>query len=60
MQRFNSGFIAPKYAGPFSMDCREHGSHARCVYPTQDNSCMGRVRVKQEKETDTGIIVKEE
>ena len=42
----------PKYKGPFSMDCRERGSYARGVYPTQDTSRMGTVRVKQEEETD--------
>ena len=40
------------------MDFREHGSHARCVYPTQDTSRMERARVEQEKEADNRIIVK--
>ena len=42
-----------------SMDCRERGSHARGVYPTQYTSRMGTARVKQEEEADTRIIVKE-
>ena len=44
---------------PFSMDYRERGSHARCVYLTQGTSRMGRARVKQEKEADTRIIAEE-
>ena len=39
------------------MDCREQGSYARGVYPTQDTSRMGTSRVKQEVEADTRIIV---
>ena len=46
-----------KYKGPFSMDCRERGSHARGVYPTQYTSRMGTARMKQEEEADTIIIV---
>ena len=42
------------------MDYRDRGSHAQGVYPTQDTSHMGTARVKQEKEADTIIIVKEE
>ena len=42
------------------MDCREQGSHARGVYPTQDTSRMGTARVKREEEADTKIIAKEE
>ena len=42
------------------MDCRERGSHARGVYPTQYISRMGTARVKQEEKADTRIIVKEE
>ena len=38
------------------MDCRERGSHARAVYPTQDTSRMGTAGVKQEEEADTRII----
>ena len=34
------------------MDCRERGSHARGVYPTQDTSHMGTARVKEEEEAD--------
>ena len=49
----------PKYKGPFSMDYRERGSHARGVYPTQYTSRMGTARTKQEEEADTRIIVKE-
>ena len=37
--------------------CRERGSHARGVYPTQYTSCMGTARVKHEEETDTSVIV---
>ena len=38
------------------MGCRERGSHARGVYPTQDTSRMGTARVKQEEEeADTRI-----
>ena len=40
-------------------DCRERGSHALCVYPTQDISRMGTAWVKEEKGADTRIIVKE-
>ena len=29
-----------KYKGTSSIDCRERGSHARGVYPTQYTSCM--------------------
>ena len=45
-----------KYKGASSMDCRERGSHAR-GNPTQNTSRMGTVRVKQEEEVDTRIIV---
>ena len=45
-----------KYKGPFSMDGRERRSHARGVYPTQDPSCIGTVRMKEEEETDTRIM----
>ena len=38
------------------MDSREWGSHARDVYPTQDTSRMGTVRVKKEEETDIRIM----
>ena len=41
------------------MDCRERGSHARGVYPTEHNSRMGTARVKEEVGADTRIIVKE-
>ena len=49
----------PKYEGQFRMACREQGSHARGVYPTQDTSRMGTARVKQEEEADTIMTVKE-
>ena len=49
-----------KYEGPFCIDFRERGSHARGVYPTQDTSRMGTARVKLEEEADTITIVKEE
>ena len=42
------------------MDYRERRSYARGVYPTLDKSRMGTPRVKQEKEADTRIIVKDE
>ena len=44
----------------FSTDCRDRGSHARGVYPTQYASRMGAARVKREEEADTRIIAKEE
>ena len=37
-----------KYKGPLSIDCRERGSHAQDVYPTQDTLRMGTARVKSE------------
>ena len=40
------------------MNCRDRGSHARGVYPTQDTSRIEKARVKQEEEADTRIIVK--
>ena len=49
--------FASKYKGTSSMDCRERGSHARCLYPTQYTSRMGTSRVMQEEEADTRIIV---
>ena len=45
--------------GTSSMNCRERGSHARDVHPTQDTSRMETARVKEEEEVDTRIIVKE-
>ena len=45
-----------KYKGQFCINCRERGSHARDVYPTQYTSCMGTARVKQEEEADTRIM----
>ena len=36
-----------------SIGCRERGSHARGVYPTQDTLRMGTARVKQEEEAGT-------
>ena len=48
------------YKVPFSMGCRERGSHTRGVYPTQGTSRMGTARVKREEEADTRIIVKVE
>ena len=45
-----------KYQGPFSMDYRERGSHARSVQPTQDTSRMGAARAKQEEKTDARIM----
>ena len=38
------------------LDCRDRGSHARSVYPTQDTSCIETARVKQEVGPDTRII----
>ena len=40
------------------MDCRERGSHARGVYPTQYTSRMKTARVKEEEGADTRIMVK--
>ena len=48
-----------KYKETTNMDCRERGSHARCVYPRQYNSRMGTAMVKKEVGADTRIIVKE-
>ena len=48
-----------EYAKPFSMDCRERGSHARGVYTTQDTLRMGTAKMKQEEGEDTRIIVSE-
>ena len=42
--------------GPFSIDFRERGSHARDVYSTQDTSHMETKRVKQKEEADTGLV----
>ena len=50
----------PKYKGPFSIDCRERGFHARGVYPAQYTSHMETARMKQEEGADTRIIDKEE
>ena len=47
-----------KCNGPFSIDYRERGFHARGVYPTQDTSLTETARVKQEEEADTKIIVR--
>ena len=41
------------------MDCRERGSNARGLYPTQYTSRMGTARMKQEEEADKRMIVKE-
>ena len=38
------------------MDYWELESHEQSVHPTQYNSRMGTVRVKQEEETDTRIM----
>ena len=35
------------------MDNRERGSHARGVYPVQDTSRVGTVRMKQEEEAES-------
>ena len=43
---------------PFSMDCRERGSHAQGVYPTQDTSRMGTAGVKHEKKANIRITAK--
>ena len=42
------------------MDCRERGSHAQGVYPTQYTSRMEKARVKEEEGADTRIIVKDQ
>ena len=44
---------------PSRMDCRERGSHARGVYPTQETSRIGRANVKHEKDTETRIIARD-
>ena len=41
----------PKQKGPFSMDCRERGSHARGVHLTQDTSPTVAASVKQTAES---------
>ena len=38
------------------MGCRKRGSYAQGVYPTQDTSRMGSVRVKQEEKSNTKTI----
>ena len=45
-----------KYKGPFSIDYRERGFHARGVYLTQYTLRMGTPWVKQEEDTDTRLI----
>ena len=40
------------------MDYRERESHARGLFPTQYTTRMGTVRMKQEEEADTRIVVK--
>ena len=40
------------------MNGKERGSHVRGVHPTQGTSHMGTVRVKQEAEADTRIILR--
>ena len=47
----------PKCKGPFTMDYRERGSHARGVYPTQNILHIETTWEKQEEEADTRIIV---
>ena len=44
-------FSGLKYKGPFSIDYRERGSHARGVYPTPYTSRMGTAKMKQEEGT---------
>ena len=56
---FSQYKIVAKYKGPFRMNNKERGSHARGVYLAQDTSRMGTARVKQEEEADTRMIVKE-
>ena len=51
--RLSSGL---KYMGPFSIDYREQGSHARGVYITQYTSRMGTARVEGEVGADTSVI----
>ena len=41
------------------MDCRERGSHARDVYPTQYTSRMETAGVKEEVGAESRIIIKE-
>ena len=52
--------MLPVLYNTFDMDCRERGSRARDMSPTQDTSRVGTARVKQVEEADTRIIVKEE
>ena len=40
------------------MNYRERESHERDVYHSQDTSCMGTVREKQEEEEDTRIMAR--
>ena len=39
-----------------AMGCRELGSHARGVHPTQATSRIGTAKIKQEEQADTRII----
>ena len=41
------------------MNYWERGYHARGVYPTQDTSRMGTVRVKKKEEAEIRIIARE-
>ena len=43
---------------PSSMKCGNGGSFARDVYPTQDTSRIGTMRVQQEEESEDRIIAK--
>ena len=45
-------FLRQKYKGPFSIDYRERGSHARGVYPAQYTSRVGTVRMREEEKSD--------
>ena len=57
---FSRSKDVPKDKRLFSMDYRERGSQARCVfvYLTQDTSDMGTAMVKQKGESSTRIRVR--
>ena len=45
-----------KDKGPFSINYREQGPHARGVYPTQYTSRKRTARAKQEEQADARIM----
>ena len=56
---YGSTTMRRKYKGTSGMDCRERGSHARGLYPTQYTSRMETANMKEEVGADTRISVKE-